>query len=148
VLRVLAGGAASGIVVSQWLVIMTFLISLFLALGKRRDDLTLALDSGGTVRPSLRGYTVPYVDVCMGMLTAVLVMCYILYCLSPEVVHRRNGQWVYLSAVFVLAGMFRYLQITIVKKGSFSPTRVLYTDRFIQAVVIGWVAFFVGILYG
>lgn len=148
VLRVLAGGVASGIVVSQWLVIMTFLVSLFLALGKRRDDLTLALDSGGTVRPALRGYTIPYVDVCMGFLTAVLMMSYILYCLSPDVVHRRNGQWVYLTAVFVLAGMFRYLQITIVKQGSFSPTRVLYTDRFIQAVVVGWVAFFIGILYG
>lgn len=147
VLRVLAGGAASGIVASQWLVIMTFLLALFLALGKRRDDLTIAEASGITVRPALRGYTIPFVDVCMGLLTAVLVMSYILYCLSSDVVHRRNGQWVYLSAVFVLAGMFRYLQITIVKKGSFSPTRVLYSDRFIQAVVAAWTLFFFAILY-
>lgn len=148
VLRVLAGGAASGIVVSQWLVIMTFLISLFLALGKRRDDLALVVEGDGTVRPALSGYTLPYVDVCMGLITAVLVMSYILYCLSPDVVNRTNGNWVYLSSVFVLAGMFRYLQITIVMHGSFSPTRVLYTDCFIQLVVLGWVIFFVGVLYG
>ena len=148
VLRVLAGGAAAGIMVSQWLVIMTFLISLFLALGKRRDDLTFGSVGGGSVRPALSGYTIPYVDMCMGLITSLLVMTYIFYCLSPDVVNRPNGRWVYLSSVFVLAGMFRYLQITVVMHGSFSPTRVLYTDRFIQVVVIGWIIFFAGILYG
>lgn len=147
VLRVLAGGAATGIATSQWLVIMTFLLSLFLALGKRRDDLTIAAASGIAVRPVLRGYTIPFVDVCMGLLTAVLVMSYILYCLSPDVIQRRNGEWVYLSAILVLAGMFRYLQITIVKHGSFSPTRVLCHDRFIQAVVAVWTLFFFAVLY-
>jgi len=147
VLRVLAGGVAAEVAVSQWLVIMTFLISLFLALGKRRDDLTILSTTGTSLRKSLGGYTIAYVDVCMGMLSAVLVMCYILYCLSPDVTHRRHGELVYLSALFVLAGMFRYLQVTIVHEGSFSPTRVLYSDRFIQAAVASWILFFSLILY-
>lgn len=147
VLRVLAGGEATGIMISQWLVIMTFLISLFLVLGKRRDDLTVAAVTGKSLRPALQGYTIPYVDVCMGLLTAVLVMSYILYCLSPDVVHRRNGQYVYLSTVLVLAGMFRYLQIAIVKQGSFSPTQVLYQDRFLKLVITAWVVFFALVIY-
>lgn len=147
VLRVLAGGAAAGVVVSQWLVIMTFLISLFLVLGKRRDDLTTDVEAGATLRPSLRGYTIAYVDVCLGLLTALLIMSYILYTLTSEVLHRRHGQYIYLSSALVLAGMFRYLQITIVKHESFSPTRVLFRDRFLQAVVGLWVLFFAGILY-
>ena len=147
VLRVLAGGQATGIAVSPWLVIMTFLLALFLVLGKRRDDLAIADPTAAGMRPALRGYTVPFVDVCMGLLTSLLAMTYILYCLSPEVVQRRHGQWVYLSSVLVLAGIFRYLQIAIVRQGTFCPTQVFLQDRFIQAVVLLWVMFFVQIIY-
>jgi len=147
VLRVAIGGVATGIIVSHWLIIMTFLLALFLAFGKRRDDLAIAVEKGITLRRSIKGYSLAFVDMCMGLLTSVLLMSYILYCLSPDVLDRANGHLFYISAIFVLAGMFRYLQITMVEKGSYSPTKVLYTDRFIQGAVLSWVLFFVYVLY-
>lgn len=147
VLRVAIGGVATGIAVSHWLIIMTFLLALFLALGKRRDDLAIAIEKGITLRKSIKGYSLGFVDTCMGLLTSVLLMSYILYCLSPDVLERINGNLFYISSIFVLAGMFRYLQIAMVEKGSYSPTKVLYTDRFIQGAVLSWILFFVYVLY-
>ena len=87
VLRVFTGGLAAGIPVSHWLVLMAFLLALFLALAKRRDDLVLASDNSGH-RPSMDGYNLEFVSAGLIIMAAVTVVCYILYTLSP----RGHGQ--------------------------------------------------------
>lgn len=74
-------------------------------------------------------------------------MCYILYTLSPEVMERLHTQYLYLTSVFVIAAILRYLQVAIVRANSGSPTQILIQDRFIQACVAGWIISFAIILY-
>ena len=70
-----------------------------------------------------------------------------MYTVSPEVIERFHSSYVYLSSIFVLAGIIRYLQITIVDVKSGSPTKVLMKDRFIQLCLVGWLGTFAVLLY-
>lgn len=147
VLRVFAGGAAAGIEPSHWIVLMTFLLALFLGLAKRRDDLLLAANGAATGRKSLDGYNLEFVSLAMGIMAAVVIVSYILYTLSPEVIAKHGTDRLYLTAFFVVVGILRYLQITFVEEKSGSPTQVLLKDLFIQAAVILWIISCYLILY-
>ena len=146
VLRVFVGGRAAGIPVSHWIVLMTFLLALFLALAKRRDDLLLAAD-GKHLRRSLNGYTMEYISLSMGVMAAVTIVSYILYTLSPEVIIKHGTDNLYLTTFWVIVGLLRYLQIALVEKFSGSPTRTLIQDVFLQITIAGWFAHFVLLLY-
>lgn len=138
VLRVFAGGSASGITPSHWIVIMTFLLALFLGLAKRRDDLLLAA-GGAKSRKSLDGYSLEFVSLCMAVMGAVVIVSYILYTLSPDVMAKHGTDQLYLTGLWVVAGILRYIQITFVEKRSGSPTQVLLRDAFIQVCIGLWV---------
>ena len=75
------------------------------------------------------------------------MVCYIMYTVSEEVVSRMGTPYLYVTSVFVLAGLIRYLQLTIVDVKSGSPTRVLMHDLFIQLCVVGWILSFFVIIY-
>lgn len=146
ILRVLAGGAAANVSVSKWLILMTFLLACCLALGKRRDDLLLDVDKE-QLRPSLKGYTLEFVDTCLVVLAATTIVCYIMYTVSEEVVARLHSQYIYLTSIFVIIGVLRFLQIAIVEHRSSSPTKILYNDRMIQTMILLWLAAFLIVLY-
>ena len=147
VLRVLAGGMATGIFLSHWIVLMTFLLTLFLAFAKRRDDVVALEKSGVAMRQSVNRYNLPFMNLAISIIASITMVCYIMYSVSPRVVERFNSPYVYLTSLFVLAGIIRYLQITIVDVKSGSPTRVLLKDRFIQGCVICWIVSFALIIY-
>lgn len=147
ILRVLAGGILAGVVISHWLYIMTFLIALFIAIAKRRDDVLLLESTGTEMRKSIKGYSLEFVNAVMAMMSAVLIVSYILYVTSPEIVQRFPGKPLFISGIFVLAGLLRYLQITLVEKRSGSPTKIVLSDFFIQAAIVLWVVFFAVIIY-
>lgn len=147
VLRVLAGGMATGIFLSHWIVLMTFLLTLFLAFAKRRDDVVTLEESGVAMRESVSRYNLPFMNLAISIIASITMVCYIMYSVSPKVVERFNSPYVYLTSLFVLAGIIRYLQITIVDVKSGSPTRVLLKDRFIQGCVICWIVSFALIIY-
>ena len=81
------------------------------------------------------------------MISGVIIVVYLMYCLSPEVIERFNNEYLYGTSLFIIAGIFRYLQITMVDQKSGSPVKTLYTDQFIIATVLGWVASFFLIIY-
>jgi len=137
VLRILIGGFAANVQVSQWLVVMTFLLALFLALSKRRDDLVLGRSGIHNVRKNLNGYNIEFVSAAMTVMASVLIVSYILYTISSEVV-ALHGDQLYLTAVWVLIGVLRYLQITFVEKKSGAPTLVFFKDAFLQITVVSW----------
>lgn len=147
VLRVVAGGVACQIEVSQWLVLMTFLLALFLAFAKRRDDVVLYEETGVASRRNTNRYNLPFMNQAIGIVASVTMVCYIMYTVDAEVVGRIGSRHVYLTSVFVLAGLIRYLQLTIVDVKSGSPTRVLLRDRFTQLCIAGWIAAFLLLLY-
>lgn len=147
VLRVLAGGLATDIHITHWIVLMTFLLALFLAFAKRRDDVVMFESSGVETRKTASQYNLPFLSEAISIVASITMVCYILYTVSPEVVERFNSPYVYLTSLFVLAGIIRYLQITIVDVKNGSPTRVLLHDRFIQGCIICWIASFALIIY-
>lgn len=147
VLRVKAGAVIAKIGLSEWLNIMVFLLALFMAIGKRRDDVLLKLSSGTDMRKSVKGYNLEYLNVVLALVCAVIVVAYFMYTMSPDVVQRMGTYRLYYTCLFVLAGIMRYLQIIFVQAASGSPTKILYKDRFIQATIILWIASFYLIIY-
>ena len=147
VLRIFVGGFATGVVLSQWIVLMTFLLALFLAFAKRRDDVVIYEDTGVLARKNVNRYNLPFMNQVIGVVSSITMVCYIMYTVDPEVIARMGSRYVYLTSVFVLAGIIRYLQLTIVDVKSGSPTKVLMKDRFVQCSIVGWIITFVLIIY-
>lgn len=147
VLRVKAGGAITSIYITTWLIIMIFLLSLIMAIAKRRDDFLIKLDSGIEIRKAGKGYNLDFLNTMLGLISGITIMAYLMYTISPEVMARHNSYRLYYTCIFVIAGILRYLQITFVEKESGSPTQVLYKDRFIQICILLWVLSFYFILY-
>ena len=147
VMRVLAGGVATNIWISHWLVLMTFLVTLFLAFTKRNDDYRLYEQTGQKPRVSITGYNKTFINEATAIIASVTMVCYIMYTMSPEVIERMGTRYVYLTSGWVLAGLLRYLQNMIVYGLSGSPTKSLVKDHFIQICIIGWIASFFAIIY-
>ena len=147
VMRVLAGGMVVDIWVSHWLVLMTFLVTFFLALSKRNDDYRIYEQTGIKPRVSITGYNKTFINEATAIVGAVTLVCYIMYTMSPEVIERMGTRYVYLTTGWVLAGLLRYLQNMIVFGLSGSPTKSLVKDHFIQFCILGWLASFFVIIY-
>ncbi len=147
VLRVAAGGTATSIAVSHWIIIMTFLLALFLALCKRRDDSFIYETSGKKMRHNIDMYSPAFISQTITLVATIMLVSYIMYTVSPEVVARFHSDLIYITSIFVLAGILRYMQLTTVYKRSGSPTRVLLHDRFTQACIIAWLLTFTLIIY-
>lgn len=147
VLRLIAGGVACDIWLSPWIVCLTFLIALFMAFAKRRDDVVIFETTGVRTRKNTVSYNLAYLNQALGIIAAVTIVCYIIYSVSSEVQARLGSPYVYSTSIFVLAGIMRYLQITIVEQRSGSPTKIIYHDRFIQTCLLLWIATFVLLIY-
>lgn len=147
VLRVLAGGYATDIVPSKWLVLMTFLLTLFLSFAKRRDDVLRMNETGEPPRKNTIRYNLTFINQAITITAAVTLVCYIMYTVSPEVTVRFHSDMLYLTSVFVLLGLLRYMQLTVVDKKSGDPTKVMLRDRFTQLVVVAWALTFLVLIY-
>ncbi|WP_319381753.1 decaprenyl-phosphate phosphoribosyltransferase [Thiomicrorhabdus sp.] len=147
VLRLFVGAQATSIELSHWIIVMTFLLALFLALAKRRDDVLIYLNTDQKMRKVIDGYNLKFLDSSMVMTASITVLAYILWSISPEVVSRLGSGNLYLTSVFVVLGVLRYLQITLVDEVSGNPSKILLRDRFIQWTLLGWLLCFVLILY-
>lgn len=146
VLRVKGGAVLGHIDTTEWLIIMTFLLALFMAIGKRRDDVMLKLSTGNDMRKAIKGYTLDYLNILLGLVCAVIIVAYINYTVSGAL-YKEFGHRLYYTSLFVIAGIMRYLQIIFVLNNSGSPTDILYKDRFIQITLLLWMTSFFAILY-
>ena len=147
VLRLFVGSVVTAIPLSMWIVIMTFLLALFLALAKRRDDVIIFETTGKKMRKVIDGYNRTFLDNSMILMAGIVIVAYIQYTVTDEIVERIGSRYLYFTAIFVLMGILRYLQIAFVDENSGSPSKVLLKDRFIQLTIVGWIATFTWILY-
>ena len=146
-LRVLAGGAVTGVPVSHWLIVLTFLLALILGFAKRRGEFVVAVGERN-FRKALEGYNLPFLDMSIVVCSTVAVVAYLMYCFSPEVTGRIGSDQIYFTALFVVIGVLRYLQLTLVFGKTESPTRALLRDGFLQIVLLAWIGSFAWLLYG
>lgn len=147
VLRAIAGGVAIGAPISDWLLVCTILLALFLALAKRRHEITsLGGDAAGH-RPILQEYSPYLLDQMIAVVTASCVTAYVFYTLAPETREKFQTDRLSWTIPFVLYGIFRYLYLVHQKDGGGSPSESLVTDRPLLVAVALWAAATVAILY-
>lgn len=146
-IRLFAGGVISDVPISNWMYIMAFLLAMLLALGKRRDDLLILKNEGTEVRKAVRGYSLEFVNIISVMLSAITVVAYIMYTLSPEVITRVGNSHVYVTSLFVFLGVLRYLQLALVYENTGSPTLILLKDNPTRLIVLAWLLTFGYLLY-
>ncbi len=144
VLRLFAGSTTSDIPLSMWIIIITFLLAIFLALAKRRDDVLLSIQ-GKETRKNIDGYNLEFVNASMVLMSGVVIVSYLQYTVSPEVIERIGSHYLFLTTFFVILGILRYMQITFVENSSQSPTKIVLKDRFLQLTILLWIVSFIGI---
>ncbi|MDB9313762.1 UbiA prenyltransferase family protein [Spirulina sp. CS-785/01] len=145
-LRIALGGVVGQVFISHWLIMLTFLLSLLLGLAKRRDEY-LIFRKGNNTRKSIEGYNLEFIDLSMMLTSSVTLVTYIMYTVSDEVVNRIGHPNLYVTAVFVVVGIMRYLQQTLVFTKSGSPTKILLQDAFLQSVIAAWLLTFGILIY-
>jgi 4-hydroxybenzoate polyprenyltransferase len=148
VLRAAAGAVAIDVPISHWLLILTILLALFLALSKRRHELVLLADGATSHRPILEEYSPYLLDQMIAVVTASTLISYVIYTVSPETVQKFHTDYLGLTLVFPLYGIFRYLYLVHQKEGGGSPSDMLLNDRPLLACVALWAIAVAAIIYG
>jgi len=147
-LRAWAGAAVIDVTLSHWLVLCTGLISLFLGVVKRRQEI-VALDAHAVEqRPILKEYSLPFLDQMISTVTAGTVVAYALYAFSPEVADKLGTKWMGLTIPFVVFGIFRYLYLVYQRHEGQNPTALLLRDRPTLVNLALWAAVSLFALYG
>jgi len=146
VLRAVAGGLAIDVEVSGWLILCTILLSLFLALGKRRQELALLQDAAQH-RSILSEYSVAFLDQMITIVTAATLVAYCSYTLSEEVRHKAGTDLLYLTVPFVIYGIFRYLYLVHKREMGGNPTEALLSDPPLMVDIALWAGAAALILY-
>jgi 4-hydroxybenzoate polyprenyltransferase len=128
VLRVIAGAVAISVHISSWLLICTMLLSLFLALSKRRHELVSLSSHAAEHRKILAEYSTSLLDQMISVVTSATVVSYALYTMSDETIKKFHTTRLIYTVPFVLYGVFRYLYLVHQKDKGGSPEHVLLTD--------------------
>jgi 4-hydroxybenzoate polyprenyltransferase len=147
VLRAVAGAVAISVRISDWLLVCTFLLALFLALSKRRHELVSLSDGASGHRAILAEYSPYLLDQMVAVVTASCLMAYCFYTLAPETVEKYRTERLSWTIPFVLYGIFRYLYLVHQKEQGGSPTDVLLTDWPLLVDVALWAVAIVAIVY-
>ena len=142
VIRLFIGSIVTSIVLSHWIIILTFLLALLLVVGKRRNDVVIFTETGQEMRKSITGYNIEFLNTIITSVVTIIIFSYIMYTISAEVM-LRNGEHLYITSLFVILGLFRYLQAIFVEKKGDSPTKLVLKDRFLQITILCWIVSFI-----
>ncbi len=134
VLRVVAGSRAAGVAPSHWLLLCTFFLALYLALGKRRGELILG---NGVVRPSLEAVPVAMIESFENIAMAVTIVCYTIYTVAPETIAWFGTDRLLLTVPFVVFGLFRW-RLLETRGGGEDPSGDLFRDPGLVATIVLW----------
>lgn len=141
-LRAAAGGVAINVEISPWLLVCTLLLSLFLALTKRRQESVNMKDNGKWYRKVLEQYSVQYLDQLISIVTAATILAYSLYTFTAS----RSPLYM-VTIPFVIYGIFRYLYLVHNEKLGENPEEILLSDIPTIVNIILWVLVSILILY-
>jgi 4-hydroxybenzoate polyprenyltransferase len=128
ILRVVAGVVVIAVTnFSPWLYIVVGMLSLFLAVGKRRQELILLADAAGDVRATYKQYNLPLLDDMLRLVTNATLMSYALYTIEART--NLGGQSMLLTVPIAVYGVFRYLYLIHVKGEGGAPDELLFKDK-------------------
>jgi len=147
VLRLYAGSVSTDIPLSEWIIIMTFLLSMLIVLGKRRNDVLFFEQKEIVLRKAVNGYNSMFLNYSMIMLSSVIVVAYIMYTVTPEIELRLNTRHLFITVFWVVAGILRYLQLLFVFETKENPVRLLIKDHPLKFILLAWFLNFLYFLY-
>lgn len=142
-LRIVAGGFASEVMLSKWIVICSVLLALFLGFNKRRYDLEVLSEQAA--RP--QGYTAYFLDRMIVVVAAAMIICYALYTVDAETVMKFGTQNLICTMPFVFYGIFRYIYLMEKKVAGGDPSRIFFSDRGMLTTVVLWIIACSAIIY-
>lgn len=149
VLRVMAGGAVNRIPLSPWILLITFLLSVFLAFVKRRQEIIRFQDVGHEAesRIILKQYNIPFLDQLISLSTATTLISYFMYVMDPGIKGKYQTDKLFYTIPFVLFGVFRYLYLAYVDQRGESPEEVVVTDLPFLINMGLWLGVFIWVIY-
>ena len=140
-LRILAGGEEVAIPISTWMILIVFLLTISIAWAKRRTDSLL-------IATSEQKGPVQFYGIAASIGLGLTFVAYVLYSIDPGTIARMGSDRIYYTAFFVFLGILRYLQLIFVENRTEDPTTILWQDRFLQIVLLGWMVSFAILIYG
>jgi 4-hydroxybenzoate polyprenyltransferase len=147
VLRAFAGGAAIHVEVSPWLVFITFVLALLLALARRRHELIVLGPGASAHRDTLDHYSVRLIDQMISIVAGATLVGYMIYTASPDVERKLHAPYLYVTVPFVVIGILRYLYLIHERQEGGDPARLLLKDRMLLLSVLLWIAADIVLLY-
>lgn len=149
VLRVLAGCFVIHVAPSNWILVVTFFLSLLLVLVKRRAELVVLGTNAAAHRKVLKYYSEGFLDKLILIAATITITAYILYSIDPKVTFLLKTNSLIYTSVFVVIGVFRFVQLSEGKEfdGEGDPTTLLFKDRFTQINIIAWLICLLFLLY-
>jgi len=148
VLRAVGGAVVIGVAISHWLLVITLLGALFLALGKRRGEIATLVDGGTSHRPILAHYSTELLDQLITIVASATLLAYAFYTISPDTVAKFGTDRLLFTLPFPLYGVFRYLYLIHKHDGGANPSETLISDRPILLCVALWACAVAVIIYG
>ncbi len=109
--------------ISHWIVLMIIFLALLIVFAKRKNN---------------AGYNLVFMNQVISILASMTIVCYMMYTVSPEVIEHFHCPYLYITDIFVIVGIIRYLQIIFVEVKNHCPAKVLLKDHFIQLCIVGW----------
>ncbi|MBI4468952.1 MAG: decaprenyl-phosphate phosphoribosyltransferase [Acidobacteria bacterium] len=147
VMRVGAGALAIDALPSHWLLLCTMLLALFLGFSKRRHELLLLNEGSTQHRPVLEHYSPEFLDQMNSIVMGATIVCYAIYTVSEETIHKFGSGNLIFSVPFVIYGLFRYLYLVNIRDSGGSPADTLLGDRPLAISIVLWAAFCAGVIY-
>lgn len=133
ILRLLAGSVSVGVQLSNWIILCTFFLSLFLGLGKRKKEINTLKSSAGDHRKILKDYNEEIINQMITVVQSCTIVCYALYSASSI----DNPNMIF-TTIFVIYGIFRYSYIINISDEG-NPTDVVLNDTSLKIDVLLWV---------
>lgn len=147
VIRAIAGALLINVFISPWLILCTFLLAIFLALGKRRNELISLSANAQNHRLILKDYNLNLLDQLIAVVTSSTVIVYILYVLSEDVKDQFGDSNLIYTTPFVLYGIFRYLYLIHKKDSGGNPSKLLFIDKPLLLNTIAWIVLVIILIY-
>ncbi|MCS6953512.1 MAG: decaprenyl-phosphate phosphoribosyltransferase [Bryobacterales bacterium] len=147
VLRVVGGAVAAGVEASHWLIVCAFLLALYLAFAKRRQELLLLGENASQHRSVLAGYSPAYLDQVTNILLGCAIVSYALYTVAPETIARFGTDRLIYGTAFVIYGLLRYLALVQQGRAGEDPSWAVLNDKPLIAAVVGWALFNAVVIY-
>jgi 4-hydroxybenzoate polyprenyltransferase len=147
VARVAGGAAVARVEASEWLILCTLLLALFLGFSKRRHEITLLESGAAGHRRVLEHYSAELLDQMLVIVASSAILCYILYTVWPSTVEKFHTKHLIYTVPFVIYGIFRYFFLIHQRASGGDPTGTLFTDRPLLLNVLLWAGVAVAVIY-